>query len=344
MARWLYGRRVEAWVDPRFITVDHAEEDVRELLLDLFVSPREAVRKWSERTNQTTQAKTAYLGQHLASVVTGVPGEGTAARGNDLVDGSEVKSCSRADQLGVCKSCGRPVLPWQEVCGTCGSPDVLRKTDSHWIIAIRSKAEVTSLLEETPRVVLVLLDRTKGPHHVRVRAWEVWPRLGRHAYFRDFVTNYFEKNFSVKRERAAPANFHPLKFDFYMSNPVKTLDARLLHADDVHRAEVEIDLHVASEADRAQLTVEPMPVSACRPHELRALLAGANLTDFESALLPEKTLDDLGKAGSHERRLVAHVSDVLTEIPERVRSQIKMREKRIKMSPSTYQRRRASPG
>src|SRR5258708_7374455 len=100
-----------------------------EILRDLFVSPRAAVRKWAEITEQTAQAKTAYLGQHLASVLTGIPGEGTAARGNDLVDGTEVKTCSRADQPGSCKKCDAPVPAWRTACGACGSKDIDRKTD-----------------------------------------------------------------------------------------------------------------------------------------------------------------------------------------------------------------------
>ncbi len=38
------------------------ETSVTEILQDLFVAPRAAVRKWAERTSQTTQAKTAYPG------------------------------------------------------------------------------------------------------------------------------------------------------------------------------------------------------------------------------------------------------------------------------------------
>ncbi len=66
---------------------------------------------------------------------------------------------------------------------------------------------------------------------IRLRAWEIWPKEARHQHFTEFMTNYFEKNYSVKKELAAPANFHPLKFDFYMCNPVRTLDALLVNSD-----------------------------------------------------------------------------------------------------------------
>ena len=37
-------------------------------------------------------------------------GTATGARGNDIVDGSEVKSCCRLDQSDKCKNCNKSVL------------------------------------------------------------------------------------------------------------------------------------------------------------------------------------------------------------------------------------------
>jgi hypothetical protein len=202
------------------MTPELLESPVEDILQDLFVTPRAAVRKWAERTNQTAQAKTAYVGQHLASVLTAIPGEGTAARGNDLIDGSEVKTCSRADQLGKCRTCGSPVQEWRPACSQCGSTDVNRKTDSHWLFAIRSDAELEQLLRDA-RVVFILLDRTHGQSDIRVRAWEVWPNHPDHEYFRAFAEDYYRNNYLVKAAKAAPANLHPLKFDFLMMNPLR---------------------------------------------------------------------------------------------------------------------------
>ena len=120
-------------------TFETSEGLIKECIKDLYLDPRNLIRKWSQITKQTCQIRMAYPSQHLASVITGIKGVGTAARGDDLSDGSEVKSCSRADQLSECKSCGAKVLVWQKECPICGSIDINIKTDSHWIFSDDSK-------------------------------------------------------------------------------------------------------------------------------------------------------------------------------------------------------------
>lgn len=65
---------------------------------------------WAEITNQTPAAKIGYIGQHLASLITGVKGTGSGARGDDLADKTEVKSCNKTDQADKCKNCGARVV------------------------------------------------------------------------------------------------------------------------------------------------------------------------------------------------------------------------------------------
>lgn len=319
------------------MTEDLLATSPEEILEDLFVAPRAAVRKWAERTNQTTQAKLAYLGQHLASVLTAVPGEGTAARGHDLIDGSEVKTCSRADQLGSCRECGAPVPAWCSSCGGCDSTNIDRKTDSHWIFAVRSEAELEQYLTD-PRVVLVLLDRTHEQTDIRVRAWEIWPEHPDHAYFRLFLQDYFENNYLVKGSRAAPANLHPLKFDFLMMNPIRTFDARLINVDEP-TATVLVDEHFDPTLDRDDAPIEAMKPSLCKPEELRQLTDFAQF-ELEPVLADGKTLDDLTNAT--ELRGPAYraaVDAILPDIPPAARLPLPMRDKRIKTSESSYSRR-----
>ena len=51
---------------------------------------------WQKVTQQTAQLDSGYLGQHLVSLVSGTPGRGAGGRGkgDDLVDGSEIKAAS----------------------------------------------------------------------------------------------------------------------------------------------------------------------------------------------------------------------------------------------------------
>ncbi|WP_419840418.1 MamI family restriction endonuclease [Candidatus Poriferisodalis sp.] len=52
--------------------------------------------RWQHITGQSAQIDSGYLGQHLVSLVSGIPGRGRGSRGKgaDLADGSEIKIAS----------------------------------------------------------------------------------------------------------------------------------------------------------------------------------------------------------------------------------------------------------
>ena len=186
---------------------------IERLLWDLYLNYRINIMKWSEVTRQSAIVDPEFLSMHLVSVFTGIPGTGTAARGLDLSDGSEVKSCSRAEQLGRCKKCGNPVMPFEEKCGSCGSRDIERKFDSHWIFSLRTEEEVEKLLS-TPAIYLVLFDYEDIEKRdiIRVRIWLLDPRdKFVRVFFRDY---YFEEYYKKKIDEGktpAPCNLHPEK-------------------------------------------------------------------------------------------------------------------------------------
>ena len=91
--------------DPSHITLRDNISNIKKMLMELILHPRRDLAKWADFTKQTPNIKIGYPGQHLASLVTGVEGARSGARGHDLCDGSEVKSCSRVDQLDKCKNC-----------------------------------------------------------------------------------------------------------------------------------------------------------------------------------------------------------------------------------------------
>ena len=103
------------------------KEQIETFIDDLIIQPRIKAVKWSKITKQTANIRIGYPGQHLASLVTEVEGEKTGARGNDLADGSEVKSCSRVDQLDKCLKCKMPVLRQEKKCSHCESTKIERR-------------------------------------------------------------------------------------------------------------------------------------------------------------------------------------------------------------------------
>ena len=64
-------------------------EASEQLLQDLYLDLRVKILRWAPLTKQTAQARMGYVGQHLVSVVTGLPGGKSGARGHDLIHPDE---------------------------------------------------------------------------------------------------------------------------------------------------------------------------------------------------------------------------------------------------------------
>jgi ribosomal protein S27AE len=184
---------------------------IKSFLQDVYLHFRRELVKWAEITRQTAIVDPEYISMHFVSLFLGISGTGTAARGFDLSDGSEVKSSSRVEQLGKCKNCGAAVMAFEEKCGFCGSTNIDRKYDSHWIFSLKSEEEVQKLLSR-PALYLVLLDYPdiNNKNVVRIRLWKLDTQdIFVKVFFRDY---YFEEYFKRKikeGETPAPCNLHP---------------------------------------------------------------------------------------------------------------------------------------
>jgi len=286
-------------------TFETSEELIKECIKDLYLDPRNLIRKWSQITNQTCQIRMAYPGQHLASVITGIKGMGTAARGDDLSDGSEVKSCSRADQLSECKSCGAKVLVWQKECPICKSRDINIKTDSHWIFSIKSEDELDLLINKVPRIILILFDKESiETDDIRLRAWVIDPK---NEYVRQFFNDYYYNNY-LKKTNPAPCNLHPLKFDFFMMEP-----KLIFHADiNIENKTVEIKFW-----DVKNPQLEKMPTYILREEEKRLL--------FKEEMANGLTFEE--------------ITQKIPFVPEEKTKRLQMRKKILKTYKEKYRRR-----
>ena len=61
------------------------------------IDSRSRLHRWRALTNQPAQIDTGYVSQHLVSIITGKPGGGFRGKGDDLVDGSEIKAANYLD-------------------------------------------------------------------------------------------------------------------------------------------------------------------------------------------------------------------------------------------------------
>ena len=141
------------------------------LLRDLFIDLKSRVNYWAAITKQTAQARMAYVGQHLTSVVTGFPGGRSGARGYDLIlpngQFAEIKTCMRIDQLGFCNNCSARVAGIEGTCPQCGSSDVTRPTDSKWLLSPRNENDLANM--SAPAFYYLVLFAHLSPTDPRVR-------------------------------------------------------------------------------------------------------------------------------------------------------------------------------
>ncbi|MBQ9389536.1 MAG: MamI family restriction endonuclease [Synergistaceae bacterium] len=252
---------------------------IREFIYDMIIIPRQLAHKWAAMTNQTPNLKTGYPSQHLASLIVGMRGTATGARGNDIIDGSEVKACSKVDQMDKCNKCGRGVLRSNSLCPYCGSHEIIRKNDSKWLINIRSKDELRMALDETPRFIFIIADYpcfNEGYFgDIRIRAFEIWPQSERCRNFRTLLQNYYNfiylKHIEINPDRTpAPKNLWPDSFQFYMCNPIKVFECVIGNA--LFNAPfLEITYYVEPYENREYLQSELMPSTLLRAEELDKL-------------------------------------------------------------------------
>ncbi len=286
-----------------FITIHNNKKLIKDFLYEVIYSQATVMHKWAEITNQTPNLKIGYPGQHLASLITGVKGTGTGARGDDLEDKSEVKSCSRVDQADKCKDCGSNVLRSQKQCPHCKSTNIKRNNDSKWLIGIRNDTELNMYLNQIPRMIFIISDYSefdKGNFDkIQFTAYEIWNQSEHSGRFREILKNYYEKiykpkvnNLETRKGSIAPLNFWPYQYNFYMSNPIRTFHATIDYSKPKENA-VDIDFYIEPNIDRNSLKSELMPSSLLRKDDKKILGLDSNdkftqITEKQRKNLPLK--------------------------------------------------------
>ena len=251
---------------------------VRRFFSDLVLGPRRDLMKWAAVTKQTPNINIGYPAQHLASLVTGVEGARTAARGHDLCDHSEVKSCSRVDQLDKCNNCRAAVARMEIRCPSCNSSNIHRNNDSKWLFAIKSEEELSLLLDDVPRIVFILADYPNFDAEdwttIQFQVFEIWPRDPRQENFRTLMDNYFRNIYlpniaSNPQKTPAPKNMWPYSFQFYMCNPLRTFHCVVENA--LEDFDINVAEYVEPAQDRANVLPVRMPLSILNAKEKKQI-------------------------------------------------------------------------
>ena len=136
------------------------------LLQEQVIEQRTDLHFWRNLTGQPAQIDTGYIAQHLASIVTGIRGGGFRGKGDDLEDGSEVKSANFLDSL-----------------------DKQGATAPRWNFTCNDEEQMTGLLDY-PAIYLVSMD-FNPEDDMRFRVWKLLPK--RHTIFRYRYEEWMEK-------------------------------------------------------------------------------------------------------------------------------------------------------
>lgn len=218
------------------LTPEERKSISEQLISELYIDLRCKVNKWALLTKQTSQARMGYVGQHLVSIVTGLEGSRTGARGDDLVypdreRHSEVKTCYRVDQLGECLDCGFKVAASDTQCPSCGSLNLKRKDDSKWLISLPADPElahdkfVSLFSNESFFLVLFEFEDLHNPDVINALIWEVDPKYKGFSYC---MLDYY-KNIWAESKSHAAFNLWPYLPKFYLMRPKLIYHARILH-------------------------------------------------------------------------------------------------------------------
>lgn len=261
----------------KFITITNNRNLIMEFIQDMLIVPRQKAHKWSKITNQTPNLKIGYPFQHLASLITGMQGNAMGARGEDLIDGSEVKSCNKIDQADKCLECGQNILRIQQQCPYCFSTNIRRNNDSKWLIGVRNDDELLMLKNETPRFILMVSDypdfALKKFERIRIRSFEIWVKSPRCRNFIALMDSYYQNIFLKHKsinpnKNPAPKNLFPDNYPFYMCNPIKTFECLI-----DEKLHINITHFVEPNADRTCLDSEKMPKNLLKNNEISTLKA-----------------------------------------------------------------------
>ena len=273
-----------------YVKINDNLKKVKNFVNEIIITPKHALTKWAKITNQTPAAKIGYIGQHLISIITGVPGTGTGARGNDLADGSEIKSCNKIDQVDKCNDCGSRVLRIESKCSVCGSKKIERKNDSKWLFGVRDEHELKQYLN-MDRIVLLLMDYPKfeeGDYKdIRISVFEIYPKEDRMSVFGNLLSNHYYNIYTPKlkdNKKTNPMNLHPWSFQFYKCNPIKIFECIIKNIDTSPTIIIEEDTYIKPLQVRGNnLKPLPMPSTLLKKNEWEEMISKVN---YKTDILP----------------------------------------------------------
>jgi hypothetical protein len=148
------------------LTNEQRKYFIKKLIMEQVIAQRNNLHFWRDLTNQPAQIDTGYIAQHLVSIITGIKGGGFRGKGDDLEDGSEVKSANFLDSL---DKAGAVAPRWNFMCNDKISMESLIELDSIYLVSIDFNTE----------------------DKIRFRVWEINPK--EHEIFTNRYKEWMDK-------------------------------------------------------------------------------------------------------------------------------------------------------
>lgn len=323
------------------ISIENNLDHIEKFIQDAIISPRNVMKEWSLITGQTPAAKIGYIGQHLASLITGVRGTGSGARGDDLIDGTEVKSCNKIDQVDECKDCKKHVMRYETKCSHCGSERISRKDDSKWLFSVKDQHELDQY-KNLDRILLILMDyplfKQEDYSSIRISAFEIYPKNERMKVFCSLIENHYNNIYLPKitgeKKKGNPMNLHPGGIQFYKCNPIQIFQCTIRNIN-TKKPSIDIDResYIAPQQDRTCKSSLMMPADLLNDNEWSILLEKAKYEEEIKPLLVRNIQKEDFMPLSKKNKI-----KYLPFIDEKLREYIPLRDIKSTIQKEHYQR------
>jgi len=167
-------------------------------------------------------SESGFMGEFLASLITGKKGTASAGSGFDLSDGTKADEAKLAvlARSKKCKKCKRKILFFKniDIC-ECGSSKWEFPADSRWGIDSKSGIEYKEVLD---KYILQVIKPVNNSFDCKEFIYEAFLVDAKNKYFTEYLLNQYKNSPSSNL-----CNLLPYSYDFYRAEPVQVISLKI---------------------------------------------------------------------------------------------------------------------
>jgi len=182
---------------------------------------------WPIRIKQSLQSnldgfisESGFMGEYLASLITGKKGTASAGLGFDLSDGVKADESKLAVLVRgkTCTECGSKYLFFRETC-ECGSDNFKYPNDSRWGIDAKAGIEYKSQLD---KYILQVIKPKTNDASCKEFIYEAFLVDAKNPHFTEYLMNQY-----VNSPKSNNCNLLPYSYDFYRAQPIQVVSLEI---------------------------------------------------------------------------------------------------------------------